>query len=205
MPRTIHNNLITSDAQPSIRIQVEAALDYIGRQTITIHDVAEAELFIFAQTDDQQRIQRQLVVQFEHFLDSAPPERYRYNYQTPHTVTLDGQDYMTDTRIVPSHLYSEPDDPKSDRMQLEHFLTERGYVLPYYQDQTVTKRIMRVLGDERRAELLFIYKEPLLPPGLLTTSEEDTFLVMAGDLPKLADFTARALASFAVKPHPSVE
>lgn len=196
--RTCHNNLITSPAWPEIKIQVESGLRFIGVQQITIYKIAAAEVYVFVEADAQRKIQRQLIVQFEHFLPHTDPSTYRYNYATPHTITIGGDAYKTDLRVVPVGAFGVPD-PESDVAQVNQFIESQGYIrLTQDIEQVVVKRIMKELGEERRHEILWIYREPLNRPDLLFTSEDDSFMVSAAQLPLLADFEARARHSFSI-------
>lgn len=196
--RTCHGNLITSPAWPEIQIQVESGLTFIGAQQITIYKVAAAEVFVFVEADAQHKIQRQLIVQFEHFLPHTDPSTYRYNYTTPHTVNLNGETYKTDLRVVPVAAFGVPD-PESDVAQVNQFIESQGYTrLTQNIEQVVVKRIMKELGEERRHEILWIYREPLNPPTLLFTNEDEGFMVAAAQRSLLADFEARAIRSFAI-------
>lgn len=196
--RTCQSNLITSPAWPEIQIQVEPGLTFIGAQQITIYKVAAAEVFVFVEADAQRKIRRQLIVQFEHFLPHTDPATYRYNYTTPNTVNLNGERYKTDLRVVPVAAFGVPD-PESDVAQVNQFIESRGYTrLTQNIEQVVVKRIMKELGEDRRHEILWIYREPLNPPTLLYTSEDEGFMVSAEQQSLLADFEARAIRSFAI-------
>lgn len=198
MQRTCHSNLITSPAWPEIKIQVESSLMYIGAQQITIYKVAAAEVFVFVEADAQRKIQRQLIVQFEHFLPHTDPTTYRYNYTTPNTVNLNGETYKTDLRVVPVAAFGVSD-PESDVAQVNQFIESQGYArLTENIEQVVVKRIMKELGEERRHEILWIYREPLNPPTLLSTSEDEGFVVSAEQRGLLADFETRAIHSFEI-------
>lgn len=196
--RTCHDNLIISSAWPEIRIQVESSLKYIGAQQITIYKVAAAEVFVFVEADAQRKIRRQLIVQFEHFLPHTDPTTYRYNYTTPYTVDLNGETYKTDLRVVPLTAFGVPD-PESDVAQVNQFIESQGYTrLTQNIEQVVVKRIMKELGEDRRHEILWIYREPLNPPTLLYTNEDEGFMVSAEQRGLLMDFEARAIRSFAI-------
>ncbi|MCB9436901.1 MAG: hypothetical protein H6673_07900 [Anaerolineales bacterium] len=193
MPRPVTNNLITSEAMPAIRVQVHPSLTYVGTLESTLRQTSFAEIAIFVDADEQGRISRKLTVYFEHFLESALDKRFRYN--TPETVTLNGVVYQTDLRCVPSHLYLEDDDTESDWQQINRYLAGQGYAPPYHQEQVLTKRLIRLLGDDQRAEFLLVYNEAHAGPP--HTHPDDMYLVLkSDDRQHLAGFEQRALASF---------
>jgi hypothetical protein len=198
--RTLQNNRLTSDQQPAISIEVAPALHHIGTLEMTIKGMAAAQTFLFVAADAQRRIQRQLAIQFEHFLPGTNPKVMYYRYDTPRKIPLAGHTYDTDLRVIPSALFLQDleSDPEADSVQVQQFIRSKGYELPFYEEQVVTKRMMRILGEDKRAEILFIYQEPLLPAGLLYTKEEDTYLVQDEQLPLLADFERRALGSIQI-------
>jgi hypothetical protein len=194
--RTVEGNLITSDAQPAIRMRIDPALIYAGMVSMVLGGTAQAESFQFVAADAHRRIMRHLTVQFEHFLDSAPDKHY--NYSTDRTETFAGVEYQTDLRVVPARLFHEqPLDPESDMAQIATLLTGQGYTMPYHQEYVVFKRMVRLLGHARRAELLLVYTEAL-PTVPVETREEHKYLVSTNDAGKLAAFEQRARDSFSV-------
>lgn len=193
MPRAVHNNLITSEAMPAIRVQVHPSLTYVGSVELTLRQTSFAEIAIFLEADEQRRIIRKLTVYFEHFLESVTDKQFRYD--TPETITLNHEVYQTDLRCVPAHLYLEDDDTESDWQQVNRYLAGLGYAPPYHREQVLTKRLIRLLGDDQRAEFLLVYNEAHAGPP--HTRPEDMYLVLtAEDRQYLAGFEQRALASF---------
>lgn len=194
--RTVEEHVITSDAQPAIRVRVDPALTYVGTVSMTLKGTAQAETFLFVAADDQMRITRSLNMQFEHFLDSAPDKSY--NYPMERTETIRGVAYGTDLRVVPAHLFREhPFDPESDMARIDAFLTGHGYAMPYHLNYVVFKRMVWILGEDRRAEFLLVYSEPFTETPV-ETREDDMYLVPASDADKFAAFEQRARDSFQV-------
>ena len=195
--RTITNNRIISDMQPRICIEIDRSLHYIGTLKFILQEIADVEVMIFLESDDNQKIQRLFMVQFEFFLDSANEPHHRYNYNTPTKLILADTIYQTDTRVVPAHLFAGEDD--SDRNHVDEFIKSKGYQLPYIEgEQLVTQRIMRPLPPDNRAEIILIYKELLSPSDLFYTKPENTYLVSENDRPLLQNFHERVLNSVAI-------
>jgi hypothetical protein len=194
--RAIEGHVITSDAQPAIRVQIDGALTYVGSLSMIIKRTAQAESFLFVAADDQQRITRYLNVQFEHFLDSVPDKSY--NYHTDRVETIAGVAYDTDLRVVPAYLGREDEpEPDSDTAQITALLTGQGYTMPYHLDDVVIKRMVWILDEDRRAEFLLVYIEAMTDTPI-TTREEDQYLVPSADAHTLAAFEQRARDSFRV-------
>lgn len=193
--RYVQDNLIISEAQPAVRIEVDESLTYVGTTEFTIYGIAQAEAMLFVAASEG-NILRQLLVQFEHFLPHTDPDEYRYRYNTGSVVTKGGIEFQTDLRCVPSEAYQELD-PESDTAQVKAFLNSKGYQVPHqHGDQVATRRFIRVLDDTARSELLFVYKEAVMAPNTLDTDETDTWLVH--DSSALGGFDERARASFRI-------
>src|SRR5215212_3901674 len=91
--RTVENNLLVSTDLPAIKIKVSDRLEYVGRLQFVLYEVAEAEIFVFAEADTQKRLKRWLVVQFEGYLDS---NSHTYNYRMPTRIPAGSHEYMVD-------------------------------------------------------------------------------------------------------------
>lgn len=193
MPRPVYNNLLVSEAMPAIRVQVHPSLTYGGTVELNLRQIAHAEIAIFLDADEQRRITRKLTIYFEHFLDNVPNMRYRYDM--PDTIMLNGETYQSDLRCMPAQLYLEDDDTESDWQQIDRYLAGLDYAPPYHREQVVTKRCVRLLGDNQRAEFLLVYSET--HDGPPHTRPEDAYLVLTpDDRQQLRGFEQRALASF---------
>lgn len=193
MSRLVYNNLIDSEAMPAIRVQVHPSLTYGGTVELNLRQIAHAEIAIFLATDEQRRITRKLTVYFEHFLDNVP--NMRYLYDMPDTIMLNGETYQSDLRCMPAQLYLEDDDTESDWQQIDRYLTRLDYAPPYHREQVVTKRFVRLLGDDQRAEFLLVYSEAHDGPPY--TEPKDGYLVLTpDDRQHLREFEQRVLASF---------
>jgi len=155
--RTIRDNIITSPAQPAIKLHIADSFTYVGRLKFIIKQVAEAEVFIFVSADSDKKIDRILIVQFEGWLDD---NAYTYNYPVRHTVILGEHEYVHDTFVYPSAL--DDAEPESDSAQTRNFIAQQGYTLP---TEVISCRFIRALDTTRRTEILFSYAEDLSAYG----------------------------------------
>ena len=68
MMRTVENNLLVSSDLPTIKIKVSDRLEYVGRLQFVLYEVAEADIFVFAEADTHHALKRWLVGGFEGYL-----------------------------------------------------------------------------------------------------------------------------------------
>lgn len=153
LQRTVESgNILVSAENPSIRIQVDEALVYVGGITKTLSDIALAEIHYFVAPDSANRVSRRFHVQFEHFL---PDTDGTYNYELPDRIKLGDHEYMHNGGSYAVQLVFDTR-PDSDMAAGYNFLQKKGYGLP---DEVMYRRFVRVLGKDRRAEILMIYTE----------------------------------------------
>lgn len=157
--RYVDNNMLTSETQPAIKLRVDPALEYVGRLNFTIYDVADAEVFLFAEAEEPRRLKRWLIVQFESYL---PDNSHTYDYPEEGLTQLGSHDYITDYyAFAPGQLFANSA-PDSDVAHTYGLLHEKGYVLP---SEAVRVRFVRLLDEARRSEVLLIYTEDLALQG----------------------------------------
>ena len=153
LQRTVEpGNILFSPEDPRIRIKVDEALGYAGGITLTLSGIAQAEIHYFVAPDSANRINRRFHVQFERFL---PDNSETYTYELPDTIQLGGHEYMHNPGGYAVQMVFDTR-PDSDMAAGYHFLQKKGYNLP---DEVVYRRFVRVLGKDRRSEILLIYSE----------------------------------------------
>jgi hypothetical protein len=155
--RTVENNLLVSTAQPPIKLQIDRRMGYVGRLLINLFDLAEAEIYVFAEADEG-RLKRWLTVHFEGYYDT---NSYSYDYRMPGRATLGANEYLYDDRAT--DLREAQIRPGSDWEAVTNLLKEKGFTFP---NETIRTRYVRMLGEDRRREILVIYTEDLQPLGL---------------------------------------
>ena len=83
--RYVEGNVFTSTYLPAIRIEIDAAMAYVGMMDFILKDIAQVERYVFVEADEAQRITRMIVFQFEGFLDNND-HYYRYRFNNADTL-----------------------------------------------------------------------------------------------------------------------
>src|SRR5215475_11071427 len=63
--RRVESNVITSERDPAVRIQLPKPVQYIGADIWVLYGMADCELHAFVEADAQQNVQQLYWVQFE--------------------------------------------------------------------------------------------------------------------------------------------
>jgi hypothetical protein len=190
--RTVENNLLVSADMPTITIKVGDSLDFVGRSKFILYDIAEAEIFVFAEAGEGRRLKRRLVVQFEGFLDS---NTHTYNYRMPMRMTLGSHEYMVDDFAANLRRLKEEEPADSDGARVDDLLQQAGYTMP---DDAIWTRFVRVIGEDRRRELLIIYMEDLKDLGLTSAGMPQDEPLSQEYAPLTNGVHERALRAFTV-------
>lgn len=162
LAREVANNVIVSTAGPAGRIRVEEALPYVGALRFDLKGVACVERQVFAAVE-KGRIRRLFIVQFESILD-ASDEVYRWNVRTP--VVLGGVPYQHNVFAFDTEAAIR-EEPEAETAKTGAFLRARGLALDR---ELVMSRFARVVGADRRRELIFFYMERALASVLTERS-----------------------------------
>lgn len=153
LQRTVEpGNILYSPENPRIRIKVDEAFTYVGGITKTLSGIALAEIHYFVAPDSANRMSRRFHVQFEHFL---PDNAESYSYELPDRIQLGAHEYMHNGGSYAVQLVFDTR-PDSDMAAGYKFLQKKGYELP---DEVMYRRFVRVIGNDRRSEILMIYTE----------------------------------------------
>ena len=191
-PRGMRDDVFVSDALPPLRLTTGPGLVYLGSHPFRIGAIAEGERHVFAEASSG-RVRRLLVLQFENILP-ASTEEYRYRITNP--VTLGGVRYRHSVHFyrVSDSLRESPDGELALTVE---FLRRRGLTLP---DEQAMDRYARVVGAERKHELLIFYHESLEDwgkGGVAELAVDGTPRAKAADLVKA--FVERARRSFTIE------
>lgn len=156
--KVVNNNIVISDSDPKVRIELPKAVWYVGVDRFVLKEVAQCELYAFVQIDDEENVQRLYWIQFEQYLPSKPELRYRYD--SPRQATIGGLRFYVDTwaRRTNENIASG-----SDEDHLMMLVLSRGYKMPA---AMVSARLVHLVDEEKRKELMIIYSENLKPMGL---------------------------------------
>ena len=150
--REVSANLLTSSAQPAIKVRIADGFSLLGSLQFVLYEVADVELFVFVSADAEKRVSSLFLAQFERYLET---NAHTYNYPPTHLVTLNGYEYVHDTFAYPSEAAFR--NPKSNSARTMSLVVQRGYTLP---TDIISARFVRLL-DNRRKEILFSYAEDL--------------------------------------------
>jgi hypothetical protein len=157
--RKVKGQVLTSTAMPALRLEFNKEFKYIGNQDFILYDVARAEQHFFVDADKQGRIKRLYWVQFEGYL---PSNTHTYRYKPDKSVAIGGLDFIADAaaRNMKINL-SRPD---SDGARARAFLESKGYRMA--SDDVLWQRLVHLVDETKRDELMIIYMEDLTETGL---------------------------------------
>lgn len=156
--RTVEGQVLTSPELPAVRLEVDPTFAYAGGQSFVLAGVARAEQHLFVEAGENGHVQRLWWFQFEGYLPDAP---HAYDYSDdPERRSLGGHEWTV--RPIVTRVDHSDADPPSDGDMAEALLRSKGYALP---DEIAGVRLVRLLGDDRRNELMIIYMEDLALEG----------------------------------------
>ena len=154
--RTVAGNVITSERDPKVRIELPRSVRYVGADRWVLYGMADCELHAFVEENDQMSLQRLYWVQFEGYLPTRP--ELRHTYDSPRHTNIDGYDFYVDTWVAPS---DATDEPGSDSEHIKALLRAGGYNIP----GMMKVRLVHLLDEQKRKELMIIYGEDLAATG----------------------------------------
>jgi hypothetical protein len=155
--RKIDGNAIISERDPKLRIELPAPVQYVGADRWILYEIADCELHAFVEADEQKNVQRLYWIQFEAYVPSRPELHHKYD--SPRRATIGGLDFWVDTWT------SSRDDkskPGSDGEHIRKLIASRGYKMPA---NAMYVRLVHLLDEAKRKELMIIYGEDLEPLG----------------------------------------
>jgi hypothetical protein len=189
--RRVKGHTLTSTQLPPITIKFDKAFKYVGSQSFILYENARVEQYFFV-ADDEGRIKRMFMVQFESYL---PSNNYTYDYKISNTVNLGGLDFMYDAAVVNVPLFRKQY-PNSDAGRAAAFLEAKGYNLGG--EDIMFERYIRLVDETRRNELLIVYYENLSGTGL-TAADMSEKGRAAGQRDKIfQELRKRAIKSFTI-------
>lgn len=137
-------------------------------------------------------MQRLYWVQFEAYLPSKPD--LHHTYDSPRHTQIGGLDFFIDTWVKPTR---EHITPGSDLEHIDSVLEAQGYKLP---PAMMSVRLVHLLDQQKRKELMIIYSEDVTPSGL-TANELSTGGRAHDQWPKIeSGLISRAEKSIAIHP-----
>lgn len=156
--RKVNGNIITSERDPKARIELPESVHYVGADRWVLYGIADCELHAFVEADGQKNVQRLYWVQFEQYIPSKPD--LHHTYDSPRHTTIGGMDFYVDTWVWPTGI---PSKPGSDRQHIDSLVRAKGYKMPA---GMMYVRLVHLLDEPKRKELMIIYGEDLASTGL---------------------------------------
>ena len=157
--RSVKGQILDSAELPAVRLRFNRGFKYAGSQEFILYDVARAEQHFFVDTDKQGRIKRMYWVQFEGYL---PSNSQTYRYRVNKVVNIGGLDFIADAYA--RNIKGNPGRPDSDGNRARTFLQGKGYRMA--SDDVMSQRLVHLVGEPKRNELMVIYMEDLAGMGL---------------------------------------
>lgn len=158
-PRTVRGQVLTSAETPKVRLKFDKAFKYIGSHDFILYDVARAEQHFLVDADRQGRIKRMYWVQFEGYL---PSNTHTYRYKANKTISLGGFEFIADAYA--RNVKANPGRADSDGSRARAFLESKGYRMA--SDEVLFQRLVHLVDETKREELMIIYIEDLEGTGL---------------------------------------
>jgi len=155
--KVVNNNIIISDHDPKVRIELPKSVWYVGVDRFVLQDIADCELYAFVEVDDQKNVQRLYWIQFEDYLPSKPDLHHQYD--SPRRMTIGGFRFYVDTWVKRTN---ENITAGSDEDHITALILSRGYSMPA---GMMSIRLVHLLDEQKRKELMIIYSENLKPTG----------------------------------------
>jgi len=190
--RGVRGQVLSSTAQPAVRVRFDRAFKYVGTQRFVLYERARAEQFYFVDADKGGRIRRLYIVQFEGYLPNMDGQ---YDYSQLKTIEIGGESYRADAQIVPSVEAVLKANAESDAARAVAFLRGKGYEAG---ESVMFQRFVRVLDEAKRHEFIIIYVEDLSGTGLRAADLDEGGRAFAQREKILGELRGRALKGFAV-------
>ena len=154
--RRVSGNVVTSLRDPAVRIELPKAAQYVGADRWVLYGIADCELHAFVEADGPGKVQRLYWVQFEGYLPSRPD--LHHTYDSPKHASIGGLDFYVDSWVRAKDATAESG---SDREHIDALVQAKGYRIP----EMMYVRLVHLLDNEKRKELMIIYGEDLAPAG----------------------------------------
>jgi hypothetical protein len=159
--RTVKANLITSESNPRLQIELPKQVTYLGGDRWVLYDVADCEVHIFVEADAHKVVRRMYWVQFESYLPSKPG--LKYDYASNPRQRIDGMDFYVKARFGPT---DDMVKVGSDAEHVRQLIRAGGYTMP---PGMLNVRLVHLPDEHKRQELMIIYAEDTAFAGVAWT------------------------------------
>jgi hypothetical protein len=156
--RSVDRQVLTSTAMPAVAIEFDEEFKYAGTQSFVLYDVANCEQHFFVDADDKGRVKGLYWIQFEGYL---PDNTKSYKYKVTKTVNIGGLDFIADAYARTT--VGSTGNPNSDGNRARAFLESKGFDVA---DHIMSQRLVHLIGEDKRNELMIIYSEEITSRGL---------------------------------------
>jgi len=157
--RTVKGQILTSTETPVVKIEFDKGFKYVGGHDFILYEVARAEQHFFIDADKEGRIKRMYWVQFEGYL---PSNTHSYRYKVSKRTNIGGLEFIADAYA--RNVKGNPGRPDSDGSRARAFLEGKGYRMA--SDDVLSQRLVHLVDEAKRNELMIIYMEDLSGMGL---------------------------------------
>ena len=157
--RKVENNVIISERDPKVRIELPKSVQYVGADRWILYGIADCELHAFVDADRQRNVQRLYWVQFEGYLPTKPELKHKYD--SPQHAKISGIDFYVDTWVRANEAEIQAG---SDREHIEALIRVKGYKMPA---GMMYVRLVHLLDEQKRKELMIIYGEDVASTGVV--------------------------------------
>ena len=157
--REVKGRVIRSPSLPAAELEFGKDFRYAGGHKFVLYEVANAEQHFFVDADKDGRVKRMYWVQFEGYL---PTNTHTYDYKVTNQVTIGGLAFVADAWA--RNIKANPGRPDGDGARARAFLESKGYKLA--SDEIMSQRLVHLIGNTKRDELMIIYLEDMTPLGL---------------------------------------
>jgi hypothetical protein len=151
-----NDNVIISERDPKVRIELPKWATYVGADRWVLYGIADCELHALVEAKEK-NVQRLYWIQFEGYLPSEPELKHQYD-SAWHT-TIGGRDFYVDTWTSGN---GDKTTPGSDLEHIQALIRAQGYKMPA---GMMIVRLVHLLDEQKRKELMIIYGEDLAPTG----------------------------------------
>ncbi len=157
--RIVKGQVLTSAEKPALRIEFDKGFKYAGGHDFILYDVARAEQHFFVDADKDGHIKRIYWVQFEGYL---PSNDHTYRYKVNKTTKIGGLEFIADASA--RNVKGNQGRPDSDSNRARAFLESKGFRMA--SDDVMSQRLVHLVDEAKRNELMIIYMEDLGGTGL---------------------------------------
>jgi hypothetical protein len=155
--RIVRGNVIASARDPALTITLPKNAIYVGADRWELYGIADCEVHVFVEADADKHVSKVYWLQYEGYLPARP--ELTHNYTKDRKILFAGRETYVRARFGPTADTGKPD---SDLEHVRNLIKTAGYSMPA---EMLNLRLVNLLDDKGRKELMIIYSEDLAPTG----------------------------------------